>query len=66
MKYSKQIFYAILISCVMLSLLKLAGIINWSWFWTLFPLTIPLLVITLMIVIALLFSYLDDTWIPPK
>lgn len=32
--------------------LKLGGVINWSWFWVLFPITIPLTIALFAVIIA--------------
>ena len=39
-------------------ILKLTGIINWSWFWVLSPLWIPLAMVIVVFVFLVLIAYL--------
>ena len=41
---------------VALIVLKLTGVIDWSWFWVLFPVLLPFLVIIFIVLVLLLFA----------
>lgn len=49
-----------ILATVLLSALKVSGVITWSWLWVLFPLWIPL-VIAILITIALYIVLKGDT-----
>lgn len=40
--------------------LKLAGFIDWSWWWVLSPIWIPVAVLTLVLLVLLFFGVMDD------
>jgi hypothetical protein len=39
--------------------LKLGGVINWSWFWVLFPITIPITILLFVGIVFLIIVLLD-------
>lgn len=45
--------------CILFIGLKLTHYIEWSWFWVLFPITFPLFVGVIAILIGLTFNFFD-------
>jgi hypothetical protein len=46
--------------CILFIGLKLTGYINWSWFWVLFPITFPLCIAIIVILMGLTFKWFDE------
>jgi hypothetical protein len=42
--------------CILFIALKLTGYIDWSWFWVLFPITIPLAIVGIVLALAIYVS----------
>ncbi len=45
--------------CLLFIGLKLTGYITWSWFWVLFPVTFPLMIIGIILAVIIIAAALD-------
>jgi hypothetical protein len=45
--------------CILFIGLKLTHYIDWSWFWVLFPITFPLFVVAIVLLMYITFNFFD-------